>query len=109
MTANYFANFDKLVMRVFVSDVLSAITFMTRVSAVYRSLSSAQKFALALEVVRIEYDADADLVDAFVIMCKSMQRATLTLEELAEHMRTRYDVHTFAVAAYNITTDASLN
>jgi len=109
MTANYFDNFDRLVMRTFVRDVLSALTFCMRVSVVFRSLSAAQKFALALEVVRIEYEIDDDASNAFVVMCRSMSRAELTLEELAEHMRTRYDVRSFAIAAHALTHDASQN
>jgi hypothetical protein len=125
-TANYFDNFDALVMHIFVSDVLSAFTFLDnamryratskRARDVFLTLSVAQKFALALELVSIFYALDdATFNDALSIMSNAQQRLArddaryASLDAFAEFQRERHDVQTFAVAASRITVNASNN
>lgn len=58
MSAHYFDGFDAIVMRDFVADVLDAFNFMSRITSVKVGCSTSEKFALALELVRIAYALD---------------------------------------------------
>jgi isoleucyl-tRNA synthetase len=118
---NYFQHFDSLVMRVFVADVFEAYNFAAFIAKrstrsvfrTFKTLSAAQRFALALEVVRIAYEFNDEDVDslpiAFSIIERSLIASRMTLDELTTAKLEQYDVRSFAAAASEFASDVSLN
>jgi hypothetical protein len=116
--ANYFDGFDALVMRDFVSDVLDAFNFLGRITSVKQFCSTSERFALALELVRIAYELEEVesapyfaarnfFAEAYRIMLKAKHQFNMTAESFGRFMKTRYDVRAFATAALNTTLDVS--
>ena len=110
-------------MRDFIADVLTALDFLHFVATTKRehtlfrlrsfaTLTVAQRFAIALEVVRIQYeldDARYAVAHAVEIAHDAMRATNISLCELADAKLEQFDVHSFAVAAYAITSAVELN